>query len=662
MKKMQCEVCGSTEIRKISDDIFECQSCGIQYSKNEIQKLLVEITGEVKIDHSKEIENALTRAGQFLKDKEYSKALEYYNKVLDLEPDNEAAHKGIDAINKSLGEKQEKEIADAKDRQSAVKVLKHTVKPDEAVAYFLKSLKNMPDVAPDIYKEIEIMSVNQGYYPFSAVDKQYSGTYEGIACYKKQVPYTDYEKKTDYNKKNQDGTYKTVYVPVTKYREEVDRQQVNGTFLVNHFDVFSVSKRLGELFTSVSPEKYDKTIADDTYSDKILGAELHRTHFNDAILKQLEKQLMDNYEAIKKSLTEVRASEQKDLGGLELIGKKADADWERRMTELFDAEVRRKVDKKVNDIFPGDFHQNENYRWRERYEDVQTFYIPIQVIEYAYRGKFYASAMILTKANDLILSYPCTTELKIVENAAETAIDAAKKPEFPGFLVVLYAVAVAFIVVGLRYGFFSSSSDISYLLELGVPGLACGIAAIIWNIKWKSKKDAVLKKELSENTAVVDDARNKYKLELEKGSESFFKAFSGVESVERAAKAAKNASSYNTDIASVKGRMIVSSISAGNDGNKKRATAADAGALKDSKGNALTAAGKYTVRLIDSGSDKTGISKIVREFCKIGLAAAKEIADTPHSTVAKNLSFELTADLATKLKTAGATVEIEKEM
>ena len=35
MKKMQCEVCGSNEIRKIADDIFECQSCGVQYSTAE---------------------------------------------------------------------------------------------------------------------------------------------------------------------------------------------------------------------------------------------------------------------------------------------------------------------------------------------------------------------------------------------------------------------------------------------------------------------------------------------------------------------------------------------------------------------------------------------------------------------------------------------------
>lgn len=49
MKKIQCEVCGSTEIKKVGDDLFECQSCGVQYSKNDVSKLLVKITGEVKL-------------------------------------------------------------------------------------------------------------------------------------------------------------------------------------------------------------------------------------------------------------------------------------------------------------------------------------------------------------------------------------------------------------------------------------------------------------------------------------------------------------------------------------------------------------------------------------------------------------------------------------
>lgn len=103
MKKLQCEVCGSTEIKKIDDSIFECQSCGVQYDKSEVQKLFVEITGEVKIDRSKDAENLLIRAQQFLDNFDFTKALEYYNKVLDIDPNNIEALNKINAIENRFG-------------------------------------------------------------------------------------------------------------------------------------------------------------------------------------------------------------------------------------------------------------------------------------------------------------------------------------------------------------------------------------------------------------------------------------------------------------------------------------------------------------------------------------------------------------------------------
>ena len=54
MKKMQCEVCGSTDIKKIDDTTFECQSCGVQYSNEEVKKLLVEITDCIEKSDSNE--------------------------------------------------------------------------------------------------------------------------------------------------------------------------------------------------------------------------------------------------------------------------------------------------------------------------------------------------------------------------------------------------------------------------------------------------------------------------------------------------------------------------------------------------------------------------------------------------------------------------------
>lgn len=42
MKKMVCEVCGSTRIKK-NNNVFLCQECGIEYSLEDVRKLLVEV-------------------------------------------------------------------------------------------------------------------------------------------------------------------------------------------------------------------------------------------------------------------------------------------------------------------------------------------------------------------------------------------------------------------------------------------------------------------------------------------------------------------------------------------------------------------------------------------------------------------------------------------
>ena len=92
MKKMQCEVCGSTSIKKIDDSTFECQSCGVQYSKTELQKLLVEITGEVRIDRNAEVANMITNMRRLYKNQDYSRVVDTCDKILNIQPDN------VDAI------------------------------------------------------------------------------------------------------------------------------------------------------------------------------------------------------------------------------------------------------------------------------------------------------------------------------------------------------------------------------------------------------------------------------------------------------------------------------------------------------------------------------------------------------------------------------------
>ena len=63
MKRLVCEMCGSTDLIK-TEGVFVCQSCGVKYTVEEARKMMVEgpvdVSGStVKIDTSEKTENLL---------------------------------------------------------------------------------------------------------------------------------------------------------------------------------------------------------------------------------------------------------------------------------------------------------------------------------------------------------------------------------------------------------------------------------------------------------------------------------------------------------------------------------------------------------------------------------------------------------------------------
>lgn len=73
MKKLQCEVCGSTEIRKTGPNIFQCQSCGTRYLGEE----------EIRVESAEAIENYITIAQNAYDSQNYQSAEVYCNKILE---------------------------------------------------------------------------------------------------------------------------------------------------------------------------------------------------------------------------------------------------------------------------------------------------------------------------------------------------------------------------------------------------------------------------------------------------------------------------------------------------------------------------------------------------------------------------------------------------
>ena len=94
MIALRCPCCHG-EIELAQDEEFGfCQYCGTKMLINPAQR----ISGEISISHKHEIENYLARAQDFEKDGELQKAEVYYNRVLDLDYNNQAAKIGYNRV------------------------------------------------------------------------------------------------------------------------------------------------------------------------------------------------------------------------------------------------------------------------------------------------------------------------------------------------------------------------------------------------------------------------------------------------------------------------------------------------------------------------------------------------------------------------------------
>ena len=94
MKRLTCEMCGSTDLIK-QDGVFVCQSCGCKYSVEEAKKMMiegvVEVTGTIKVDNTEKIEKMLINARRAFSDGKYSEAQSLFGQVLNEETENAEA-------------------------------------------------------------------------------------------------------------------------------------------------------------------------------------------------------------------------------------------------------------------------------------------------------------------------------------------------------------------------------------------------------------------------------------------------------------------------------------------------------------------------------------------------------------------------------------------
>ena len=106
MAALQCEICGGKLMGK-PGGIFECDSCGMEYStewaKAKIQEIrgtvqvegTVEVKGTVKVEGSVNIDSLLKRARMALADKKWREAEKYYDEALNIDAERSECHLGL---------------------------------------------------------------------------------------------------------------------------------------------------------------------------------------------------------------------------------------------------------------------------------------------------------------------------------------------------------------------------------------------------------------------------------------------------------------------------------------------------------------------------------------------------------------------------------------
>ena len=94
-------------------------------------------------------------------------------------------------------------------------------------------------------------------------------------------------------------------------------------------------------------------------------------------------------------------------------------------------------------------------------------------------------------------------------------------------------------------------------------------------------------------------------------------------------------------------------------GIEPAAAAVVVAASGDGGGGAAAEKTAFDVILVSGGASKLGVVKIVKELTGLGLKEAKDLVDGAPKAVKEGVSKAEADDIATKLKEAGAEVEVK---
>ena len=100
---LKCKHCGGTTSMDDSRETGFCSYCGNKFIvKEELVRIAIEYSGTINVDRNREIDNLLARAERFYSERRIEDAIQYCNRVLDIDINNDKARSLLDALEKII--------------------------------------------------------------------------------------------------------------------------------------------------------------------------------------------------------------------------------------------------------------------------------------------------------------------------------------------------------------------------------------------------------------------------------------------------------------------------------------------------------------------------------------------------------------------------------
>lgn len=255
MAALVCDICGGKLIGK-PGGIFECDSCGMEYSqdwaKEKIQEIkgtvkvegTVNVQGSVTVDNKANLENLLNRAFMFLEDKDWENADAYAEKVLEHDSVNGTAY-----VIKFLSDIQISSLSrirDIIDNSSSQSFLKRTKYLSKVYSYADK------DIVEKLKKDLVYVNAQ---IEFMASEKEYIDAKNILLSAKNEKDCKRAIKKFEKIKEFKDSKslIDECYVKITELENcELERR---NAIALKRLDLFNKSSS-----SSVTAKKFDDSI------------------------------------------------------------------------------------------------------------------------------------------------------------------------------------------------------------------------------------------------------------------------------------------------------------------------------------------------------------------------------------------------------------------